>query len=1004
MRLVVTCCWLLTLMGSEVAAAELPELADIPGAEAGLVVMVNPADHQDAVRIAGGGRHVVCVLSADAERVRELDQTFVKAELHPVADARRWWDQSRLPFRDHSVNVLVVDASRAPDLDAKEISRVIAPGHGLGLIRQGESWKQVRKPRPEGMDVWLGWHRGSRGHMGSDDALAGPVNSYQFLGGPRTARFTPIVTEQVALWGGIARDPFSGVILRTTNQHTDLWRGGDFSDGQRLYRLRQVSQSGEIPVEDLLTGRTVDGGLVLGADFKRNGGHQYSASRWNQIGSCGQRIYWTNGGRHLRVADAGTRKLIWEKPFEHAAEQCASDGQVVVVMLTENLDYSIDGIYDHVKFNRAVAVVGLDADSGRELWRNTDVAGMPSNFLSIGHGVVVASTYIVAPKNREKAKRPVSQQGAGYDQYAANRMVAIDPATGRSLWVRGDFPDIDDYSGRQAIAIQPGMVILVGEYHVNIFDIANGTTMRTIKVATPGKTSGDGYEGQYHAVTRQYYFKGNAVAALDGRTPPDLRGNLLHSQRYDTRSTPANGMLYTEPMLGTLDAHNALSVSAALIRREAPRPVADERRLLQRGSAQEIDSPKIGDWPTFRGNNERSAWATAGGPEAPKLAWEARVGVATGPRTARTIQQGWRFNPQVPGPITQPVADARRVLVASPDAHRLDCLALTDGKPIWSMRLGGRISGPPTLAGEVAFVGCNDGTVSAVNLADGSVIWTFLAAANHELILAHDQIESLAPVPQPTLFNGSLYVTAGRHAALEDGIYLWVLDPTNGAVRNKAVLGSDTPSRVNDILQAWEGSLQLFSTRIDPRTLAVTRAPQIKYGNTETEAPHAIPDGGGIGGGSTWIRPTDQWMGYNNDSNPGVLVRADGLRVDVHGWNDRYITVRERDTERIINLPNHPFDLLQAVGGAGGRLYLAGQKDGRIRLVVVEVASGAHRAVDLPGIRPSELGIIPDGRHVIRHGKTRAEPDRENVIPDGIAIAHGHVIVTTTAGRVLAFK
>lgn len=1006
MRLTLACFCLMSLIAPLPAAAELPSPVDIPGAEGGLVVMVNPADHRDAVRIAGGGRHLVCVLSADPAHVQTLDDAFIEAQVHPVADARRWWDSSKLPFRDRSVNVLVVEASRAPELDEKEIRRVIAPGHGVALVLQDGSWRKLREDRPEGMDVWLGWQRNARGHMGSDDTLVGPVNSYQFVAGPRTARFTPLVTDRIALWGGIARDPFSGVILRARNQHASLWRGGDFSDGRRLYLLSRIGRDGIVPVQDLLTGEAMPGGQALGEDFRRNEGINYTGRRWNQVHSDGERIYWTNGRHAVRAAATETRERLWETTFTETVEQCAGDGETVVVMLTENNDHPVRGMYDAHTFNVAVAVVGLDAATGRERWRNTDVAGMPSNFLGIGEDTVIACTYLVAPKNRERAMRPVSRQGAGYDQYAANRMVAIDATTGRTRWVRRDFSDIDDYSGRQSIAIQPGMAILVGEYHVNIFDLASGRKLRTITVATDGSTSGQGYEGQYHAVTPQWYFKSTGAAALDGRSTPDLRGHRLHSQRYDTRPTPANGMLYTEPMLGTLHAHNALSIAAAMINRKPSPPFDDNQRLLVRGRASGLGDPQPRDWPTFRGDARRNAWSTAPAAAEPKLIWEARLSVATGPGSARTLQQGWRFNPNVPGPLTQPVADGQRVLVAAPDAHRLDCLRLSDGEPLWSARFDGRISGPPTLAGEVAFVGAGDGTVSAINLADGRVIWQFFAAAADELIVAHDQVESVYPVPSPTLHEGRLYVTAGRIAPLDHGVWLWVLDPRDGRVLQRGRIGADAPFRVNDILQVHDGQLQLFGMVIDPKTLALSRARHVRHGNTDTEAPHPIPDGGGIRGGSTWIRPSDQWMGYNNDINAGVVIRPDGLRVDVHTWHDRYMTVREGGRERFINIPHHPFDLVQSAAGAGDRLYLAGEKAGKIRLLIVDAIGGSHRHVDVDSLRPSSRGIIPDGRAVVHRieGIRGHEADREYVIPDGIAISHGTIIITTTAGRVLAFR
>jgi hypothetical protein len=89
------------------------------------------------------------------------------------------------------------------------------------------------------------------------------------------------------------------------------------------------------------------------------------------------------------------------------------------------------------------------------------------------------------------------------------------------------------------------------------------------------------------------------------------------------------------------------------------------------------------------------------------------------------------------------------------------------------------------------------------------------------------------------------------------------------------------------------------------------------------------------------------------------------------------------------------------------RLYLAGNKGRTLVLLRVDLRDGSVEETTVPALVPSKLGLLSDGlpvTGVANHALAAKHPDHEYIIPDGIAIAHGYVIVTTTAGRVLAFK
>ena len=87
-------------------------------------------------------------------------------------------------------------------------------------------------------------------------------------------------------------------------------------------------------------------------------------------------------------------------------------------------------------------------------------------------------------------------------------------------------------------------------------------------------------------------------------------------------------------------------------------------------------------------------------------------------------------------------------------------------------------------------------------MTDGSIIWSFYAAASEDLILSNDQVESVYYVPSaPVILNGRLWVSSGRHSYFDNGILVWALDPVTGEIEDKLALdrfNSQTFKRVLD--------------------------------------------------------------------------------------------------------------------------------------------------------------------------------------------------------------
>ena len=198
------------------AAAESPTLSDRTGGEAGIVVIVDPTSTAQANDLAKKSTYLVALLDDNPEDLLAHNNALADAKVYPTAQAHRWWAPDRLPFRENSVNVVILPEKRAALLP--EAQRVIAPGYGLVLVEKGGSWEEHRKPRPEGMSTWYGFAHDGGNSFYSPDTELKPVNSVQFFGGGERLRSRghPFVADErimVTDPGAIeARDAFSGLL------------------------------------------------------------------------------------------------------------------------------------------------------------------------------------------------------------------------------------------------------------------------------------------------------------------------------------------------------------------------------------------------------------------------------------------------------------------------------------------------------------------------------------------------------------------------------------------------------------------------------------------------------------------------------------------------------------------------------------------------------------------------------------------------------------------------
>jgi hypothetical protein len=156
----------------------------------------------------------------------------------------------------------------------------------------------------------------------------------------------------------------------------------------------------------------------------------------------------------------------------------------------------------------------------------------------------------------------------------------------------------------------------------------------------------------------------------------------------------------------------------------------------------------------------------------------------------RPLRDSWINNEDAPYPLTESVSAGDLELVAVVSEHRLE--ARRDGRVVWSLTAGARISRPPLVHDGRVYVASHDGWVYCCDPGSGRLLWRALVAPNVRRIVAYGQIESAWPVRNVVLHDGLVCAAAGRHPELDGGIHLAGLDPETGRARWRKTVAFDS--------------------------------------------------------------------------------------------------------------------------------------------------------------------------------------------------------------------
>jgi len=827
-------------------AQQLLTAADLSG---GLIVHLGCGDGKLTAALHAGESYLVHGLDTDADRVRQAREYLRGLGVYGRVSAERF-DGKRLPYADNLVNLVV--AEHLGGVGMGEVMRVLAPG-GAVCVKQDGRWRKTVKPRPGEIDEWTHYLHDASGNAVAHDEVVGPPGCIQWTTEPRYTRShehipgiyalvsaggrifyivdrAPIASiKEPAEWHLVARDAFNGILL--WKKPIGTWFPHIVNWGQTPRQLqRKLVAVGDrvyvtlglhapLSLVDAATGETLkvyDGtrgteevvlhkGILLLAVRRVTEERIAELEKWAKLVAMKQspvdtresaeplvkrlRATGSKGETAVLALDADSGRLLWKKA-----------GASVSGLRT----YSLCAEGDRVFYQKGKDVVCLDLNSGRDLW---SAPSAPLRLVWDG-SVFCANGDTVAALSAENGRTRWEQTPLLCDI----RDVFV---AGGSLWLGGFKP----WQGRRQGKRGPAW----GPYFATQRDLATGKMIRHVEPENPGHH----HRCYLNKATDRYILAGRRGTEFIDLASGEVLWNSWARGVCKYGVMPCNGLLYAPPhACGCYVAAKLTGFNALAPMNRRPEPTRSEASRLEHGPAFDSPlsttaSPSAGGWPTYRHDAQRSGCTPSPVPAALRCRWEVDLG----------------------GKLTSPTVAEGKVFVAGVDEHRVAAFDADSGQPLWHFTAGARVDSPPTLHEGRAIFGCRDGYVYSVRTSDGALAWRLRTAREDRRIAACGQLESVWPVHGSVLIqDGVGYVTAGRSSYLDGGINLCRLEPSTGKILSRTAIYSPDPETGRQPKQfapsAMPGSRQDILSA-DGQYVYLQDAVFDKHGTRQTvESPH----------------------------------------------------------------------------------------------------------------------------------------------------------------------
>ena len=796
-------------------AEQARQILAATGVKGGLVVHLGCGDGTLTAALHASDSYTVHGLDADAADVATARKHIQSVGAYGAVSVRMW-DGPALPQAEDLANLVVSEDPGNVPMD--ELLRVLAP-NGVAYIKKGGKWEKTVKPRPNQIDEWTHFLHGPDNNAVAKDSRVGPPRRRHWTAGPPWCRSHEFISSFVAMisaggrvfyvfdegqpgvtderlperWMLIARDAFNGVLL--WKRPLPKWRADEWksramrgrppslprrivADGGQLYAT--LSHRAPLSVLDPATGKTLR--TIRGTE-----GTQEIALTGRTLVLRVARLQEADRQIHgaIVAVDADTGEVRWRARADQFLQQsmAASGGRVI--------------------YNNQKETVCLNLADGKELWR---AAGSD------------AKEQEKQPKGKQKTTRKAKPRRRGDRTFILHgdlvlegdggSIVARDAKTGKARWTTrtgGGAMRGHDFFIARGLAWHAASGGIAG------YDLKTGKVVKTIDPSS-AQSRGHHLRCYRSKATERYLitqFRGAEFVSLTGEG---------HSQNDWVRGAcrygvmPSDGMLYTPPHQcfcytgAMVNGLNAFTTAAdEQLQAIGRRPAAGR---LRRGPAfgsqmsdpkSQISNPRLqmaddADWCMYRHDARRTGATACEVPAQLAARWQVELG----------------------GRLTPPVAAAGRLYVAARDRHTLYALNAEDGHRLWQYTADGRIDSPPTVYQGCVLFGCADGWVYCLRASDGALAWRFRAAPAPRLIMAESQLESAWRVHGSVLVrDGIAYSTAGRSSFLDGGLFLYGLNPTTGEVVHEGRLHTLMATREDAVGKPFLTSFHIQGTRSD---------------------------------------------------------------------------------------------------------------------------------------------------------------------------------------------
>ena len=786
------------LRAAEDVGAEAAAIIEATGLRRGICTIVGDDDPrhsaQLAVELAWGDGHLVHVWANNSDRLDEAWQIADQSRLLGTRVIIEQGSQDRLPYADHTVDLLITPQTDLTSQRIDEMLRVVRP-NGKILLRTGltlteleswvtqhvaspavvqstpfGAWATITKGRPAGEGDWSHIEHGPDNNPVADDTLIRAPYMTKWLGQPYYIAMPAItVAAQGRIFlatGHIAHhereEPWLNVLMaRNGYNGTVLWKR-QLPDGYLVHRSAFVASGQTFYMIDT----DGSGCLMLDAETGEEQGRLDLPTRRGQW-------KWMAIRNGVLLAMVGDEK----------------DPPQTTVIRSDRAHWSwgelSDGYYPkRIPWGFGSRICAFDVETGKLLWQHSEVTPIDSRGMVIGDdqvyfycpdaalGSLHLRTGEVRWRNEDQAIRDlIEQAGKGlsstpgfrtmnfclytpqvliFQGQTRQNVVAVSTQNGELLWNRQKTTN-----NPNPLSLDGQLIIGIGESGESlVVDPRSGTTLRQLGFAKRScarltATSDSLFcRGMPEGLTR--FDLNSQQVQFNGAVRPSCNDGVV----------AANGLLYMGPW--ACDCNLTLMGRVVMCSAgEFDFRRADVDTALRQASDLSLRSPLAtdgADWPTYRGDFARGASSP--------VDVESDVTVL------------WTYHPDRPSGTTQ-VATSGRLLFLARDDGAVQAIDAVAGTPVWTYHTAGPILQPPTIAEGRAYVGSGDGHVYCLDANSGRLLWQFRAAPIERRIPVYGSLSSTWPVHSGVVVrDGVAYAAAG--IIDYDGTYIYALDAENG--------------------------------------------------------------------------------------------------------------------------------------------------------------------------------------------------------------------------------